>query len=239
MRHLILSILILCVATACNREYDPVPDHVTDLFPVQTGNYRTYQVQDTLFNGTQDSLTEAYYLKEEAVGTETDLNGRENLVLWRYRAADAGALPGREAFEYHSLATEYLGESYAERVEDNHRYLIMALPALEGRSWNGNLYNEEGSQNYRIISMDSTVKVGGVDYAHCVVVEKQPYAQIGSLEPGSVLYQEAYAYEIYAPGIGLIKRLEKRLYMQRPSGTEWLIDPDSRFWTAEIVDRNY
>lgn len=240
MRNLLTLIpILLILSSACNREYDPAPVPASELFPMEVGNYRIYEVRDTLFNSTQDSLPETYFLREEAVGTEIDLDGRENLVLWLSRAPDTGALPSAEAFEYHSLVTEFLGEGYVERVESNHRYISMALPATEGRTWNGNLYNEQGSQTYRILSRDSIVQIKGNTYGNCVVVEKQAYEQVGSLDPGSPYFREAQAYEVYAPGVGLVKRFEKQVEMQRTNSPNWQIHPESRIWVAEIVARNY
>lgn len=234
---LMFALLTALVFSACNRTYDPTPDHVDKVFPIQDGKYRSYYVVDTVYETSNSQLFEAltYYKRELTEGTEEDLLGREVSKLWIYRSPDTLGTPANPEFNwtYNDLWTQYRADDFSERIEGNIRYLVLRNPPYEGSTWNGNLYNNEGSRIYRYANIDTTVTVQGVTYENCVYVLQQEYYRPVQDSSAAIFIVE-HAYEVYAPGIGKILRYFKQFEMQ--SG---VVNPESRIFREELIDHNY
>lgn len=235
---LLSFVLLLGVAwTGCNRTYDPTPEHLDNIYPVQEGKHRIYHVVDTVFETANSSLLEAntYFKKEVTEGTETDLLGREVSKLWLYESPDTLGTMQQPQFDwtFTELWTQYLGEEFAERIEGNTRYLTMRVPPYPNSTWDGNLYNNLTAQTYQYINIDTTVEVNGTRYENCVFVLQQEYYKPVQDSSFAIFIIE-HAYEIYAPGIGKIVRYFKDFEMQ--SGT---IEPASRIYQETLVAHNY
>jgi len=225
--------LLLVIVSGCNRTYDPTPDYISTIFPLDEGKYRIYTVIDTLWETTSSSDFEVqqYYKQEVNGGIETDLLDRETTTLWINRSPDS--LGNAYDWTFDQLWTQYAGDEYSERIEGNIRYLVMRNPAFEDASWNGNLFNDEDQQTYRITSIDTTVEVQGVTYENCVFVRQQEFYQPVSDSLGPIFISEE-AYEIYAPGIGKIRKYFK--YYTAQSGDP---DAESRILREDLVTHNY
>lgn len=211
MRILLPILLLLVLATGCNRElnYDrPGPEY----FPTWAGLQRTYQVIDTSFSSTPapNPYGLAYVLdphyRLEVTGTEeTDLMGRPLSRMELWRTPDTAAA-NRNNFAFDELWTLHRNDEWAERIEGNIRYLVLRIPIRPTLTWDGNAYNTRGSgpdqQNYRYLTTDSTVTLGGQTYQHCVVVQQRK---------SKTLLYDVDTYEIYAPNVGLIKRYDRNI----------------------------
>ena len=232
-----IALLLAIGFTACNRTYDPTPEHVDKVFPIEDGKQRIYHVVDTVYETANSQLFEArtYYKQERTDGKETDLLGRDVSKLWIYHSPDTLGTPQNPEFnwEYADLWTQYHGEEFSERIEGNTRYLVLRNPPYGGSTWNGNLYNNEGSQIYRYVNIDTTVEVNGQSYENCVFVLQQEYYRPVA-DSSAAIFIEEYAFEVYAPGIGKIMRYSKKFEMQ--SG---VVEPDSRIYREVLIDHNY
>ena len=215
----ISGLVALLLLVACNRQYDPVPEHVYQIYPIQEGKQRTYAVTDTLYETTNSSGFEArrYLRREINEGFETDLLDREVAKLFIYISPDSSDTNGNpfDNFRYEELWTQYSGDVYAERIEGNIRNLVLKVPAQEGLKWNGALYASldghpypYSNHIYEYTTVDTTVTVQGVTYDNCVFVLKVPFRENGEIAPQR-FYIKEYAYEIYAPRIGMIVRHEQ------------------------------
>lgn len=210
-----IGILAALVALmGCNRTYDPVPEHVDRIFPLEEGQRKVFQVIDTAYRSSvTDVAVDRYFKRETYEGTENDLLNREVTRVRLDRTPD-DLTPGPPYdWSFHDLWTEYLGDDYAERIEGNTRYLVLRIPPLDGTTWDGNLFNGQDVQQYRYANTDTTVTVGDVTYEQCVVVIQVPYRKLGS--SSSFVEIEEYTYEVYAPNIGKIMRYDKYLEIQR------------------------
>lgn len=231
------ALLLLTGLAACNRTYDPTPEHLEMIYPIQDGKQRIYHVVDTVFETSNSSLLESrtYYKREVTEGTEEDLLGREVSKLWLYESPDTLGTPDVPQFDwtFTELWTQYLGDEYAERTEGNTRYLPLRIPPYPKSTWNGNLYNNQTPQTYQYVNIDTTVTLNGATYENCVFVLQQEYYRPVQ-DSSSAIFIIEHAYEIYAPGIGKIVRYFKDFEMQ--SG---VIDPESRIYMEVLVSHNY
>ena len=176
---LLLVIAVLFIGIACNRTLDITPDHVEEVYPLIEGKERVYYVIDTTYSTTSSLGYDArtYYKKERTEGTEEDLLGRTVSKLWIYTSPDSTDSLGNNWFywTYDDLWTQFIDERYAERTEGNTRYLVLAIPPVEGTGWNGNLFNQFEEQTYRYLTVDTTVVLNGTTYEHCGVCRADPF----------------------------------------------------------------
>lgn len=228
----------LTFLASCNRTYDPTPEYVERIFPLDDGKYRIYEVKDTVFETATQGEYEAlsYYKREMVDGTEIDLLDREVSKLWIHRSPDTLGTPDNPVYDwsYHELWTMYRGEEYSERIEENTRYLVQRNPAYPDASWDGNLFNNENQQTYRYTNIDTTVTVQGVTYENCVFVLQQEFYQPIADSSGAIFISD-HSYEVYAPDVGMILRYFK-VYL-RQNGD--VIAEDSHIFREELVEHNF
>jgi hypothetical protein len=238
-----LLLLMAIVVTACRKDYDPVPATAREIFPIQDGKHRIYYVIDTSYSSATLMDARTYYRKETTDGKETDLLDREVSKLWLHVSEDTLGTPSNPIYqwEFHELWTQYLDDTYAERIEANTRKLVLRWPPYEGSTWNGNLYNNLEDQTYRYVNIDTTVVVRGVTYEHCVYVLQVPFRMPVVKNPGDPpppFFLIEHAYEIYAPKVGKIVGYYKYYEEQVISGSVQ-VDEDSRIYYEELVSHNY
>ncbi|GAB4416127.1 MAG: hypothetical protein OHK0039_25320 [Bacteroidia bacterium] len=230
-RHLPLLFLACACAgwLACNRVKDTVLPHTELIFPNEAGHTRISEVHDTTFTtaGIANPQTIAYYKRERLGRTETDLQGREVRLVEVSRSPlirPYDFAPDRIWYQY--FAPQTGANYYAERIEENRRTLVLRFPVTTVTRWNGNLYNALGTEIFSYGALDTTVTVKGQTFENCVMV-------IQKLDTTGFIIQE-FAYEIYAPGIGLIKKYDKTLVFDQPDGDGF--NPDaSRIYLEEYI----
>lgn len=219
----LIFVIIFILNLGCNRkiEYE-FPDW--DLYPIIQGKYRIYQVIDTTYT-TQGSVPKFYYKKELTDSNEVDLKNR---VISRLNIFRGNTL---DSLTFSELWTQYRDGSWAERIEGNTKYLVLKFPVKKNVSWNGNEFNNQGNENFIYLNIDTTVVVNGITYPHCVYVQQR-------LNSNSLL-TEIKTYEIYAKGIGKIKRYDNyKKYNLNPNGTRSLTT-DSYFYEETLLEHNY
>lgn len=226
---LLLLAVFAITATHCNQVKETILPHTYNIFPVEAGQYRIYDVIDTTFN-TSGPVPNRFYFKEEISGKEIDLENRTTYRLDTYLSDFSRGT--NYDFQYYLLSTVFFepqesGDYYAERIENNIRTQVLKFPVNTVVSWNGNLYNNQGTKEFYYQNVDTTVTVKGVTFENCVMVIQ---------EKTKGLIRDAFAYEIYAPEIGLIKKYNRTIVTDGAMGE---FNPDaSRIYIQEIVDHN-
>lgn len=218
-----LFALVFLLQISCNRKIDyEFPD--LNLYPIIQGKYRIYQVVDTTYN-TQGSIPKFYYKKELTDSNETDLKNR---IISRLNIYLGNSL---DSLTFSELWTQYLDGTWAERIEGNTKFLVLKFPVKLNDSWNGNEFNDLGKENFTYLNIDTTVIINGVTYPNCVFVQHR-------LNNSSLL-TEINTYEIYARGIGKIKRYDNyKKYNLNSNGTRTLTT-DSYFYEETLLEHNY
>ncbi|MEM9985537.1 MAG: hypothetical protein AAF804_10615 [Bacteroidota bacterium] len=219
------------VLMGCERDKPYVEPHTLSIFPNQAGNIRITYVEDTTFNsaGINQPLVDTYFKQYILGDTVEYLSGRDLREVNVYRS------PVREDsvfnWSYDRLWTQFFepapnGNYYAERIEQNQRVVVLQFPVFPGVTWNGNLFNVDNAQEFFYERVDSTVIIRGKRFDNCVVVIQE--AEIASF------ITDNFAYEIYAPNVGLIKKYRRKLIFDGPNGE---FNPDESFiYQEEIVD---
>jgi hypothetical protein len=214
----------------CEQSKEYVLPHTLSIFPHEAGKYRILLVRDTTFT-TAGKQGQNYYKRELLAGEEQDLRGRSLRLIEVYRSP--AELGSAYDFSLDRVWSQFFqpqesGTYYAERTEENQRYLLLKFPVSEVQRWNRNAFNSQGEQELRYGNVDTTVTVNGKTFEHCVyVIQKDD--TLGFIN-------KAFAYEIYAPEVGLIKKYDNTQVFDGPRGE---FNPDkSRIYLEEIVEHN-
>jgi len=218
----------------CDRDKSVILPHTELIFPDTEGLSRISYVEDTTFTtaGINAPQVVTYFKQEVLGGIEEDLSGR------RIRRIDVFQSPAPADssydFVYDRLWTHHFepladGDYYAERTEQNKRVRVLKFPVYEGVRWNGNLFNNDDPLLFEYQNVDTTVVIRGKTYENCVMV-------IQEVDTSGIIF-DRFAYEIYAPNIGLVKKYSRSLVFDGPP-PDTFNPADSYIYYEEIVEHN-
>ncbi|MEO0471284.1 MAG: hypothetical protein AAF206_16765 [Bacteroidota bacterium] len=222
---LILLLFAAVFLTHCNRVKDVIPPYTLTIFPMEEGDSRVTYVEDTTFD-TRGPVPDVYFKRERIANAEEDLLGRSIRRVEVFRSdsiLNTDFIWKIDRVYAHYFEPQENGDFFAERIEENQRILILKFPVFEGVKWNGNLFNNLGVQEFKYQVTDTTVNIRGQTYENCVMVVQKADT--------SGFINDKFAYEIYAPEIGLIKKFDRTLVFDGPQGQ---FNPDkSRIYVEE------
>lgn len=173
-----------------------------DYFPLDSGHYNVYKVQESQVRFLQPNVNTAYLIKEVVGNSFGNDRGELAYRLYRYKYADTSRVPDYQAlnWEMDSVWTLRRTGTTAVRVENNVPRVVLAFPLREGQNWNGNLYNQQGSENpqtYRVREFNRALTVLGARFGRSLRVQMS--------NDFNCLGQDV-RNEWYAAGVGLIQR---------------------------------
>ena len=207
--HIIAFFIVYLGIGSCKKDrLDPYFSIKGDqYFVLKPGMARLYRVDSIHFQGqTGKKDTFNYSVKEQIDTFFTDNMGeRAARIELYYRILDT--LP----WKIYKVVYAKVNKDFAERVEDNRRYLKMMLPPNEESLWNLNQRNDLDRR-----------------FLHYSMLEK-PYKSKYLQADSSIKVQfdevvnefEEYRYEeVYAKGIGLLfaRRTDKQVQLGRLTG---------------------
>ena len=115
--------------------YNSAP--LSDYLPLQVGNYITYRLDSTVFTNFGTVTAVHSYQEKQIVDAQiTDNLGRNSYRILRYIRDTAGTQPWSPAGSYFITPT---GKT-VEVIENNLRFIKLALPITQDFSWKGNNY---------------------------------------------------------------------------------------------------
>ena len=82
------------------------------------------------------------------------------------------------------------------------KYVKLVLPLVENAKWNGNAYNTEDYQTYKLVKLNSEESIGGFIFDKTLTVLQQDEESLISHD---------FEIEIYAKSIGLVYKEEIHL----------------------------
>lgn len=208
MKKTFLLILTAVVLIACNRNDDDVTkagSTGTEFFPIKTGSTFTYQVDSIAYddNGPQAIDTFAYQYKEEVGEAFTDDAGKQAYIIHRFfRRYDGDTWAPAKTYVAQLL------NNTIQRVEENSRLIKLVFPIKDRLSWDGNLYNNQGYQAYKIQNFKRPYQLNNTTVAS---IKVQQWDVDNFIE-------EIKRYEVYGENIGMVELLFDSLNTQ-DSGT--------------------
>jgi hypothetical protein len=151
--YLVGAVTLVCLS--CDSSNDPKPTS-EDFFPMQKGIYHIYDVKEITFTlGEPDTVY--YQLKTVVVDSFPNNDNTYTYVIHRNKRLD-----GVEAWTYLDTWSAVANDQELIVTEGNVPFVKLSFPAVEGRAWNGNAYNNlinqstsQQNDEYKIIARGS------------------------------------------------------------------------------------
>ncbi|MBT8234118.1 MAG: hypothetical protein HKO66_00820 [Saprospiraceae bacterium] len=232
-------LFLIGLMASCTEESKSLADieSGSNYFPMEIGDYRLYRVDSLLIDdqgGTH--RTSQYFVKEEI--TESFINSANELV---YRIERSQSEERTGFYRVTDVWTAQKNENIVIRVEENLTFNKMIFPVSMNNTWEGNafenltevivagetiwVYKDWG--DYEIVADGIEKRVFGIDYQDVISV-KQADHDFG--------IERRYAYEHYAPEVGLISKEMLILDTQcECPGQEWLEKATKGFKLSQVL----
>ncbi|MFB6257949.1 MAG: hypothetical protein ABEH38_04585 [Flavobacteriales bacterium] len=196
--HILFTLASIVSLFACKKGDDAQKEVKYGYFPVEPGHSVTYEV-DSMFHDSAIQVhdTAHYFIKEKITRTFIDNEGRKSYRIERYRKDSMNG-----DWRIVDVWVANRNAKRAEKVEENRRYTKLVFPVRKGRRWDGNAFNDLDEQEYRYSEVHQSRSIGGEDLDSTVKVLQKDVKN---------LIEEEYAMEVYALGIGMVKKEERDL----------------------------
>lgn len=176
-------------------------------FPLKPGMKRYYRVDSIYFNGQSGRKDTFRYAVREHIDTlfTDNLGEPAARIELYYRKLDT--LP----WKFYKVVYAKINKAYAERIEDNRRYLKMMLPPNDESVWNMNQRNDLDRRFLYYTEIEKPYHSGLVKTDSSIQLQIDPV----------VNEFEEYRYEeVYGKGIGLLfaRRTDKQVLLGRLIG---------------------
>jgi hypothetical protein len=180
------------LAAGCAQNEEPAVEK--DYFPLKTGMFWEYQVDETSYTAFAPPASSSFQLRIVVADSVPAADGGFTYVLHRYVREDESA-PWQ--FLNTWSARKYAG--YALVAEGNTLYAKLAFPVYLHRAWNGNLFNQNTDDTYRIAALLPEVMLtSGLSVVDVAEVEQENVTN-------NLTYRDVRS-EWYAHAIGLVQK---------------------------------
>lgn len=201
LRYSIVSLIVLIVLVSASCKKKPVlpPQFHYEYFDLSHGRYIDYDVMEVQHDATlavkHDTIR--YQLRTLIGDTVIDNEGRIARKFIRFKR-DNSSLPWVQT----DIWTAVIDDNRAELVEENQRVIKLVFAPTLSKEWNPNSFNmfDEMEAYYKDIHDERSV--GVLTFDSTLVVELDTFISL-------IDYRRKY--EIYAKGVGLVKKYWKDL----------------------------
>lgn len=178
---------------ACEGDEGIRRDYGADYFPVETGMYRIFDVEETRYALGMAPEVVRYELMAVVVDSFPSDDDRITFVIHRSTRAD-----DTKAWEPLNTWSVRSDEERVVVSEGNVPFVKLVFPLAAKAHWDGNAFNTLGPDEYLITSVDQIAEVNGTTFEHTVTVEQERNLD-------AVVFRDVRT-EMYARGVGLIYR---------------------------------
>lgn len=211
-------VMMLC-ASSCKKDDPVVNDIGLNYFPTEVGHWVVYEVDSTVYDDFDgDTIVYRYQVKELLESEFTDNQGRSAIRVERFKRMYDPNTPYDSIPWTLSRVWAFTRTNFAaEKLEENERFIRLAFPVTQGKTWNGNAYNTIGQWNYKFKEVDQPYSIGSFSLDSTCLVEQKTEINL--------INHRVYR-ERYAKNIGLV---EKNVIDVR----------DTAFGPVPVIDRIY
>lgn len=199
MKHFYKYLAFALLAVSCSKDEFRTPDIGLNYFPLRTGYYQTYNVNETVYSEVTAPEKRVYQLKVEVADSFPNTGeAGYTYVLRRSKRAN-------ENVAWQDLDTWSVRENDRELVvtEGNRPFLKLAFPVRKGNAWNGNKFNNLDADEYEIQALDEPFTAGGTTFEQALVVNQENNEDL-------IVFQDNRE-EVYARNVGLIYKQTTQL----------------------------
>ena len=183
----LLVIIVFALFSSCEREIeDGQVDYGFDFQPLGVGLFWTYEVDQTIYYGENDSEQEQFFYRDSITGFYPNQEGDQVYIVERSRSSDK--LSWENEVEYTLIQR---GQSLI-RTFENQPVVTLVFPPKNGVVWNGNAYRNAAQDDFELISSNTSIRVNQED------------------SDDLVTYRDI-RYEVYDRDVGLVEKYEEVL----------------------------
>jgi len=176
---------------SCSETLAPEPDQVGfNYFPLEIGDFQTYQVQKIEYSLFAVTDTSHYQLKQVVVDTFSTQN-ELNYILHRFSREST-----LDKWQLDSVWTTRRTQNHAVVVENNIPYVKMVFPIRQNKVWDGNLFNALPPDEYQITEIGGSLETPVGTFVNNLTVFENN-------EPDTLIFQDI-RQSIYALNVGMI-----------------------------------
>lgn len=238
MKYIYFLFLIglgLLISTSCDKTEQVQLDYGYDYYPIQTGNFVTYQVDSFFYSDASYPVitidTISFQLKEYIDSSFKDNENRDAYRIIRYRRPDASS-----QWKTDRIWSVVKTPNTVIKNEDDLHFVKLIFPISNGLTWAGNSLIVTDGQNeylkdwtYTYQNINQSLTINSFSFDSSLTVK-----QIDEEN----LIEKKYCVEQYAKNIGLVFKEEKFLGKQRNLNTGWDF-PETGIWVrTTIIDHN-
>ena len=163
-----------------------------DYFPLETGRYVIYDVEEQQYVLNASPVRQVYQRKEVTGSSFTDATGQPAFRLIRYRRNTAA-----QPWQPDSVWAMRVVNNEAIRTENGRDFVALLFPVREPLTWDANRRNNLGPETYSTRNAGQPFGVSGIQFSETVTVQNQP---------DSTLVSQRKYVAVYARQVGLIYR---------------------------------
>lgn len=161
-----------------------------DYFPLETGHYVIYEVEERRYALATTPTQQVYQLKEVVGDPYTDVTGQTAYRLIRYRRHSEN-----QGWQPDSVWSARQFGNEAIRTENGHDFVKLIFPLSDQQRWNGNRRNTLGEDEYELRNNNQPYGVLDKQFGETVTVVAQD---------DSTLIAQDKRIDVYARQVGLI-----------------------------------
>ena len=182
-------ILFLIIISSCKPINYIDEDYHSKYFPIELNQEKEFLVTNINHSSFgKDTVT--YYLKEVISEKFLNLEGDSAYRIERFWKTDS-----MDNYEIKDIWVANKSLNFAQLVEENIRFTKLIFPFDVNVVWDGNAFNNQQSQEYRIESINTPYNVNGLSFDSSITV-------IQNYKSNLLEYENSK--EIYVIGVGLV-----------------------------------
>lgn len=163
----------------------------TTYFPLETGMYRIYQVDGTIYNFSEDSTVFSYLLKESVLDSFQNLESGISYKILRQKKYSEN-----DPWVIDSIWTARKDNRTAIMVENNISMVKLTFPFRENMTWDGNKLNSRSEDEFEMIKVEEAYSDSYGSYEHTVTVIQEDFID--------AIVKTISKKEIYSENKGLV-----------------------------------
>jgi hypothetical protein len=206
-RYLPVLFVALIWASCAKDEENPPIDLGYDYFPVKIGHFIEYAVDSIAYDSEGDHDTLSYFVREVIESEIVDALKEPALRIERYKKDSLD-----HDWELVDIWSAKRTSNNAQRIEEDKRYIRLVFPITNSAQWDGNALNTEEEWTHVYSEIGTSRNYDSLSFENTVTVLQREFKS---------LIDDQYAYEVYAPGIGLIEKY----YRVLETNVDYTIDP--------------
>lgn len=221
-----LLFIFLFVFFSCSKkdENNLLSSQLETYFDLTPGKFIIYDVIEVSHDETATVQHDTvYYQMKTLIGdTIIDNEGRIARKLIRYKRNNS-----QENWNPTDVWTCIIEGNRAEMVEENQRIVKLMFPISLNTKWNANVFNSESANNCFYKNLHIPMQINSIQFDSTLIVEQENQRN---------LIEYKRKFEVYANGVGLIKKYFKDLKI---SNFDTLSVKSGKEFFLEVTDFGY